>query len=121
MQMHPLYGVEMLGSVEFPWDVKTIIRSHHEKLDGSGYPDRLRGEEIAVTAQVICIADVYDALTTQRTYRAAFSHESALREMHACRAWWRPEVYEAFLEMICQNQPIARRPPRGSDSEPRAQ
>lgn len=100
MEMHPLYGLEMLGSVEFPWDVKTIIRSHHEKIDGSGYPDRLRGDEIAPAAQVICIADVYDALTTHRTYRAAFSHEAALTEMERCRAWWRGNVYEAFLRTL---------------------
>ncbi len=102
MEMHPLYGLDMLGSVEFPWDVKTIVRSHHEKVDGSGYPDRLRGDEISVFAQVICVADVYDALTTHRTYRAAFPREVALAEMHACRAWWRHDVYQAFLKSVGQ-------------------
>jgi putative nucleotidyltransferase with HDIG domain len=100
MELHPLYGLEMLGSVEFPWDVKPIIRSHHEKVDGSGYPDRLRGDEIPLSAQVICIADVYDALTTHRSYRAAFTHEAALAEMQACCAWWRHEVYEAFSKSV---------------------
>lgn len=107
MQMHPLYGLEMLGSVEFPWQVKPIIRSHHEKVDGSGYPDRLRGDEIPVAAQVICIVDVYDALTTHRSYRAAFSHEAAIAEMQTCRAWWRYEVYEAFSKTIGASKPPA--------------
>lgn len=100
MEMHPLYGLEMLGSVEFPWDVKTIIRSHHEKIDGTGYPDRLRGDEIPVSAQVICIVDVYDALTTTRPYRAAFTHERAIAEMTTCRRWWRQDVYDAFTKTV---------------------
>ena len=62
-------GLELLATVEFPWDIKPIIRWHHEKYDGSGYPDRLRGDEIPVNAQIICIVDVYDALTTTRSYR----------------------------------------------------
>jgi putative nucleotidyltransferase with HDIG domain len=105
MEMHPLYGLEMLGSVEFPWQVKPIIRSHHEKVDGSGYPDRLRGDEIPLSAQVICIADVYDALTTNRSYRAAFTHDAAVAEMQSCRAWWRHEVYQAFMQSVAANRP----------------
>jgi putative nucleotidyltransferase with HDIG domain len=97
MEMHPLYGIELLGAVEFPWQVKPIIRSHHEKLDGSGYPDRLRGDEIPITAQVICIVDVYDALTTTRSYRGAFSEEAALAKMEQVKHYWRADVYEAFL------------------------
>jgi putative nucleotidyltransferase with HDIG domain len=100
MQLHPLYGLEMLGSVEFPWPVKPIIRSHHEKIDGTGYPDRLRGDEIPVAAQVICIADVYDALTTTRSYRGAFTHDAAMAEMAASRRWWRPEIYDAFTRVV---------------------
>ena len=61
IKRHPVWGVELLGSVELPWDIKPIIRSHHERYDGNGYPDRLRGDEIALAAQVICIVDVYAA------------------------------------------------------------
>ncbi|MEO8295865.1 MAG: HD domain-containing phosphohydrolase, partial [Gemmatimonadota bacterium] len=64
MKMHPVFGLELLAAVEFPWDIKPIIRSHHEHYDGGGYPDQLRGDEIPVTAQIVCIADVFDALTT---------------------------------------------------------
>ena len=78
IQMHPIWGLELLATVEFPWDIKPIIRWHHEKYDGTGYPDRLRGDEIPVSAQIICIVDVYDALTTTRSYRAALSQAEAL-------------------------------------------
>jgi HD-GYP domain-containing protein (c-di-GMP phosphodiesterase class II) len=98
MKRHPAYGLELLATVEFPWDIKPIIRWHHEKVDGTGYPDRLRGDEIPLHAQVICVVDVFDALTTTRSYRPALSRETALAEMTASRHWWRPAVFEAFLE-----------------------
>lgn len=100
IKQHPIFGVELLGSVDFPWDVKPIVRWHHEKIDGTGYPDGLRGDEIPLSAQIIGIADVYDALTTARSYRSALPHERALAELHACRRWWWPEVYEAFLRSV---------------------
>jgi putative nucleotidyltransferase with HDIG domain len=100
IKRHPVWGVELLASVEFPWDIKPIIRSHHERCDGNGYPDRLRGDEIPLDAQVICIVDVYDALTTTRSYRGAMSHAEALARMEESRHWWRPEVYAAFLRSI---------------------
>jgi HD-GYP domain-containing protein (c-di-GMP phosphodiesterase class II) len=96
-----VYGLELLAAVEFPWDIKPLIRWHHEKVDGSGYPDRLRGAEIPLHAQVICVADVFDALTTTRSYRGALPREQAVAEMTACRRWWRPEVFEAFLKVAC--------------------
>ena len=103
MKLHPEYGLEMLASVEFPWDIKPIIRSHHEKINGTGYPDRLRGDEIPLTAQVICVVDVYDALTTTRSYRAAMDHAAAVTEMRNCVEWWRPEVLAGFFEVVKVN------------------
>ena len=100
IQMHPVWGLELLATVEFPWDIKPIIRWHHEKYDGSGYPDRLRGEEIPVNAQIICIVDVFDALTTTRSYRPAMSQAAALVAMQECRGWWRPDVYQAFMRSV---------------------
>ena len=102
MQQHPLYGVELLASVEFPWDLKPIIRWHHEKYDGSGYPDGLRGDEIPLHPQIICIVDVYDALTTTRSYRAAMPREAALAEMMNARRWWRPDVFDAFMRSVAR-------------------
>jgi len=100
VKMHPIWGLEMLTEVDFPWDLKPIIRWHHEKCDGSGYPDGLKGEEIPVAAQIICIVDVYDALTTTRSYKPAFTPVEALARMAEVPHWWRPDVYAAFLEAV---------------------
>jgi putative nucleotidyltransferase with HDIG domain len=100
IQMHPVWGLELLATVEFPWDIKPIIRWHHERYDGTGYPDRLRGDEIPVSAQIICIVDVFDALTTTRSYRPALSSAEALVKIEESRNWWRPDVYQAFLRAV---------------------
>lgn len=100
MRRHTIWGVELLATVEFPWDIKPIIRWHHEKYDGSGYPDRLAGDEIPLSAQIIGIVDVYDALTTSRSYRPAMSHQQAIAELERCRKWWRQDVVEAFLTSV---------------------
>lgn len=75
VQMHPIWGLELLAAVEFPWDLKPIIRWHHERYEGTAYPDRLRGDEIPLAAQVVGVVDVYDALTTARSYRPAMSSQ----------------------------------------------
>jgi putative nucleotidyltransferase with HDIG domain len=75
---HPAAGESLVDSVQFPWDVRPMIRGHHEHWNGSGYPDGLRGEDIPLTARILCIADVYDALTSQRPYRPARTHEDAV-------------------------------------------
>jgi putative nucleotidyltransferase with HDIG domain len=100
VQMHPIWGLELLAAVEFPWDLKPIIRWHHEKYDGTGYPDRLKGDEIPLAAQVVGIVDVYDALTTTRSYRTALSHDAAVAEIERCRGWWSETVYAAFCEAM---------------------
>jgi putative nucleotidyltransferase with HDIG domain len=105
VQMHTVWGVELLADVEFPWDLKPIIRWHHERYDGSGYPDRLRADEIPLPAQIVGITDVYDALTTTRAYRAARSHEAALEEMRRTRSWWSAEVFEAFERAFGRGAP----------------
>jgi putative nucleotidyltransferase with HDIG domain len=102
IRRHPEWGVELLATVDFPWDIKPIIRWHHEKYDGSGYPDRLVGDEIPLSAQIICIVDVYDALTTTRSYRPAMDTEEAIARMTETRHWWRPDVFEAFHSLMAR-------------------
>jgi putative nucleotidyltransferase with HDIG domain len=102
MERHTLYGLELLEGVDFPWDIKPLIRWHHEKFDGSGYPDRLREDAIPIAAQIIGIVDVYDALTSTRSYRAAMSVSDALVEMHKCRAWWSDDVFDAAVSVISE-------------------
>jgi putative nucleotidyltransferase with HDIG domain len=110
MKMHPLWGLELLEGVKFPFDVTSTIRWHHEKRDGSGYPDGLGGDAIPPCASIIGIVDVYDALTSARSYRPAMTPADALREMRARRGWWRPEVYDAFLgaEVLPSFRPAPR-------------
>ena len=100
MKRHPGEGFELLADIDFPWDIKPMIRWHHEKHCGGGYPDGLEGDEIPINAQVICIADVFDALTSSRSYRAAMSRERALEIVRESHAWWRPDVYDAFMASV---------------------
>jgi HD-GYP domain-containing protein (c-di-GMP phosphodiesterase class II) len=80
--------------------LKPIIRWHHERYDGTGYPDRLRGDEIPVAAQIVGIVDVYDALTTARSYRPAMSHKVAMAEIERYRGRWSEAVYTAFVGSV---------------------
>jgi putative nucleotidyltransferase with HDIG domain len=101
MESHPVAGVELLKDVEFPWDVLPMVRSHHERWDGKGYPDRLTGEEIPLHARVLALADVFDALTTDRPYRPAFSPEEALRMMRADSGTaFDPTLFPVFEKLV---------------------
>lgn len=106
IKRHPEWGEELLVEVEFPWDLKPVIRWHHEKLDGTGYPDHLAGDRIPLSAQIICVVDVWDALTTTRSYRAAMDLDRALGIMEESRHWWRPEVYQAFQAAVPAATPV---------------
>ena len=81
LERHPEAGVELLADVEFPPEVFAMIRAHHERWDGTGYPDRLAGVEIPLAARILCVADVYDALTTDRPYRRGYTRDHALELM----------------------------------------
>jgi putative two-component system response regulator len=85
--------------------VLPIIRSHHEKWDGSGYPDRLRGEDIPLLARILQIVDIFDALITERTYKRAYSVEESTRilEEEASRGWRDPELVSLFVTLLNQN------------------
>jgi putative two-component system response regulator len=82
--------------------VLPIIRHHHEKFDGSGYPDGLRGEAIPITARVLQIVDVYDALTTERPYKRAYSITDALQTMkqEVGKSWWDPHIFDQFERLV---------------------
>jgi putative nucleotidyltransferase with HDIG domain len=100
VKMHPEWGLELLAGSALPRESRWIIRWHHEKRDGSGYPDALCGNAIPIHPMIIGIADVFDALTTERSYRPALPLARALAEMRARRAWWHDEVYAAFESAI---------------------
>ena len=98
MNMHPKYGSDILSHVKQLKDVIPGMRGHHEKYDGTGYPDGLKGSEIPLTARIIAVADTFDAMTTDRPYRKALSAESAFEELrkYAGRQF-DPAAVEAFF------------------------
>jgi putative nucleotidyltransferase with HDIG domain len=79
IRQHTVAGDEIVGAFELPFDVRPMVRSHHERWDGNGYPDRLAGEDIPLIARILSVADVYDALTSRRSYRNAFTTREARR------------------------------------------
>jgi diguanylate cyclase (GGDEF)-like protein/putative nucleotidyltransferase with HDIG domain len=81
MKIHPVVGAEILERVEFPYPVVPIVRSHHEKWDGSGYPDGLQGEEIPIGARILSVVDCLDALASDRQYRRGLPLEQAMAEV----------------------------------------
>jgi putative two-component system response regulator len=81
MKRHPEIGDALCTPLRSLKDVRPIVRHHHERLDGSGYPDRLRGDEIPLLAQIVSVVDMYDALTTTRPYRGPLSREAAIAEL----------------------------------------
>jgi putative nucleotidyltransferase with HDIG domain len=106
MKRHTVLGDAIISETPFPWDIRPIVRNHHERWDGTGYPDRLKGEDIPLTARILCVADVYDALTTARSYRAAMSSEEALQIMaNEAGKVVDPKLFAIFRELIGQRQP----------------
>ncbi|WJH36083.1 HD-GYP domain-containing protein [Paenibacillus sp. CC-CFT747] len=85
IETHPVIGYERCRRLGFLPEELGIIRSHHEKWNGGGYPDRLTGEEIPLMARIVAVADVYDALTSRRAYRQAMPHEEAMAFLEANR------------------------------------
>ena len=101
VQQHTLLGSEIVNELEFPIELRPMIRNHHEHFDGTGYPDALRGDEIPVAARILCIADAFDALTSDRSYRPAFSTEQALHVMQSeSGRVYDPDMFEVFKRLM---------------------
>jgi putative two-component system response regulator len=106
MKSHTAIGEKILGSKPFYQTAREIARSHHEKWDGSGYPDGLRGDAIPLTARIVTVADVFDSLTHDRPYKEAWPTKEALAEMKRLSGTlFDPEILGAFLEI---QQALAR-------------
>ena len=97
LERHPVWGLELLAGVDFPWDLKPIVRWHHERRDGTGYPDGLCGDAIPIGAQIVGLLDTYDELLTGRFGRPALGPEEALARILATRHYWSAPVVEAFV------------------------
>jgi diguanylate cyclase (GGDEF)-like protein/putative nucleotidyltransferase with HDIG domain len=101
IKKHPEIGAAILEPVDFPWPVLPVVKYHHEKWDGSGYPEGLKGEDIPLLARVLAVADVYDALTSTRSYRNAWTHEKTKEViLKDSGTHFDPTVAAAFLEII---------------------
>ncbi len=101
MRRHPQYAYDMLSPIPFLRPALDIPYCHHEKWDGTGYPRRLKGEQIPLVARIFAVVDVWDAITSDRPYRTAWSHDKArnyIREQSGL--YFEPRVVETFLEMI---------------------
>jgi putative two-component system response regulator len=106
MRLHTIRGEELCRPMKSLVTVLPIIRSHHERWDGSGYPDGTAGEQIPVLARIMQISDIYDALTTARPYKPALSHAQSLAilEDETKRGWRDAEMVRVFRE-VCENPP----------------
>jgi putative two-component system response regulator len=104
MQQHAVIGDRLCGELRSLRQVRPIVRHHHERQDGTGYPDGLRGDAIPLFAQIIAIVDVFDALTTARPYKAAVAADAACAELiaEAQRGWHRRDLVDTFVTLVRQ-------------------
>lgn len=101
IQGHADTGERIVADLGFPWDIRPMVRSHHERWDGSGYPDGLAREEIPLHARILCVADVYDALTSTRSYKPAYTREEAMRIMASdAGILLDPSLFERFRGIL---------------------
>lgn len=101
IKKHPEMGVNILSSIDFLEGVLPIIKHHHEKFIGNGYPDQLKGEDIPFGARIIAVADTYDAMTSDRPYRRKLSHDAAVEEIVRCKGFQFDNIIvDAFMEIV---------------------
>lgn len=101
MRTHPVMGAQIVAPIPFLSSAVELIRHHHERFDGSGYPDGLRGEQIPLAARVFAVVDSYDAMTSDRPYRGSMEVERALEEIReGAGSQFDPEVVRVFVRMI---------------------
>jgi HD-GYP domain-containing protein (c-di-GMP phosphodiesterase class II) len=101
IENHTILGEEILKGIDHLDDILPGVRNHHERYDGSGYPDGLAGKDIDIIARIIAVADAYDAMTTDRPYRRARSHSQAVAEIKkGSGTQFDPQIVEVFLNIF---------------------
>ncbi len=114
IKQHPVIGESIIMDMDLTAQERAIIRHHHEKWDGNGYPDGLAGEDIPLLARIVAVADAYDAMTSDRPYRPTRLREEAVEEL---KRWagrqFDPEVVVAFVEMLSRFHPAIRKDDEG--------
>ncbi len=117
MWKHPAIGETILKPVVELQTITKLIRHHHESYDGSGYPDRLKGQEIPLGSRIMAVADAYDAITSDRPYRPAGTHHFAVKEITRCSGTqFDPEVIEHMLEIFKSGAPTGAPETSGNPS-----
>jgi putative two-component system response regulator len=113
MQQHPVVGDSLCGDLRLLRPVRPIVRHHHERLDGSGYPDHLVGDAVPKLAQIMGVVDVFDALTTDRVYRPKLSVEEACAELRreAALGWRDPYLVDQFIRLYESGALVVGEPP----------
>ncbi|MDA3845058.1 MAG: HD domain-containing protein, partial [Vallitaleaceae bacterium] len=107
MKKHPEIGYRILSSVNEFSEMSEYVLEHHEKWDGTGYPQRLKGEKIKVNARMIAVCDSYDAMVTLMTYRVILTHEEAINEIIRCSgSQFDPKIVESFTDMMINGEKI---------------
>ena len=118
MRAHPEIGIRILEQIRGLRDILPIIAAHHERIDGTGYPHGLRGDDIPLGARILAVADAFEALTADRAYRPALSPEQALQILQEGRGThWDAQVVDVFIrlmqrERLWEQAPRLRQPAR---------
>lgn len=99
MEEHPMTGYNILKEIDFPWPVAEIVLQHHEKVNGSGYPNGLKGEEILIEAKILCVADVIEAMSSYRAYRPSHSIKEILKELNKNKG----TLYDSMVVDVCKD------------------
>ena len=105
IKTHPTAGYDILKGIEFPWPVAEIVYQHHEKIDGSGYPRGLKGDEILLESRILTVADVVEAMASHRPYRPALGIFAALQEISLHKGTlFDARVVEACLKLFLEKR-----------------
>lgn len=105
MRHHPLIGANILKPVGFPWPITPVVRHHHERWDGDGYPAGLRGEETPLLARILTVADAYEAMIADRPYRRGRTIEDAIEELERCAGTqFDPKIVDAFIGVVKEQE-----------------
>jgi ribonuclease P protein subunit RPR2 len=108
MQTHPTVGAQIVEPIRFLGDAVKVVRHHHERFDGTGYPDGLRGREIPLAARIFSLADSFDAMTSDRPYRSAMSVDRALDEIReGAGTQFDPDIALVFMDLVESEPPAA--------------
>jgi len=101
VHQHPAVGEEILKPIFLDEGMLAVVRSHHERFDGKGYPDGLKADQINIFAQIVSVADSYDAMTSSRSYRVGLSKEEAIKRLReGCGSQFNPKIVEAFIKVL---------------------